>query len=65
MEVIRQIFMALGVAVAVFFFLVGLAFIALMSVLSLIVKIESEVEKQEDNWLSEQEESIEVWDFKS
>jgi hypothetical protein len=57
--------MALGVAVAVFFFLVGLAFIALMSVLSLIVKIESEVEKQEDNWLSEQEESIEVWDFKS
>ena len=65
MEVIRQIFMALGVAVAVFFFLAGLAFIALMSVLSLIVKIESEVEKQEDNWLSEQEESIEVWDFKS
>jgi hypothetical protein len=65
MEVIRQIFMALGVAVAVFFFLVGLAFIALMSVLSLIVKIESEVEKQEDNWLSEQEESIEVWDFQS
>jgi hypothetical protein len=57
--------MALGVAVAVFFFLAGLAFIALMSVLSLIVKIESEVEKQEDNWLSEQEESIEVWDFQS
>jgi len=64
MELLRQIFTALGVAVTVFVFLAGLGFIALMSVLSLIAKIESESEKQENDWLAEQEESIEVWDFR-
>lgn len=64
MEVLRQLLVATGVFATVCFALFGFGVLTLMSLMSLFARIESEAEKQEDNWLAQQEESIEVWDFK-
>lgn len=64
MEVIRQLLVAVGVFATVCFALFGFAALTLMSLMSMFARIEQEAENKEDNWLSQQEESIEVWDFK-
>lgn len=63
MEVVRQLLVAAGVFATVCLALFGLATLTLMSLMSIFASIERESEKQEDNWLSQQEESVEVWDF--
>jgi hypothetical protein len=64
MEVIRQLVLALGVFAVVVLTLLGAGVLTFMSLMSLFARIEAEAEAKEDNWLVEQEESIEVWDFK-
>lgn len=65
MELLRNLFVAVGVFATVCFALFSFGLLTLMSLMAMIARIESEAEKQEDNWLAVQEESVEVWDFKA